>query len=311
MLCFSIRIGQSLGHLTLLTCLSKLKLAGGYDAMLQLANSSWEELQCLHTLHLCRAVDVPQGIGRMQNLHHLDLETLQAEICDLSSCIHLTHLKVHWRSSRDGPEHVVLPSGRQVQLQSLRFSSVAEGLMLGRLKNLQAAARLSSLTSQGCCFVNMLDGPWPRSLPALQVLRMTRSPIPLPETVQSYANLHDLEFSHASTLLDEPNPNASNPLPHWCSQSTQLESLRLPYDRSVSFPSCMLSLNQLETLTLCSNSLSYLPMGILTCASWPSLTHLDICSNMPLNDASLDSNLVRLRLQAAFAAIGRQCVLNV
>lgn len=126
--------GQGLGHLTLLTRLTKLELAGSRDAVLQLANASLVQLQCLHTLRVCRAINVPQGIASMRNLHHLDLQTLQSETCDLGSCFHLTRIKVCWPSSYHLPENVVLPSGPEVQLQSLQFCSNAEGLLLGRWK---------------------------------------------------------------------------------------------------------------------------------------------------------------------------------
>lgn len=155
-----------------------------------------------------------------------------------------------------------------------------------------------------------MEDPWPRSLQALQMLDMMSS-VPVSPIIQDYGNLRKLGFCIASTLGGEPNPNANLPLPDWFSQLTQLKSLTLPRTRFATFPSCLLSLTQLETLSLPCNSLTCIPMDIMTCASWPSLTRLDICGRKPLNDASLDSNIVRLQLQAAFVATGRQRVLRV
>ena len=147
---------NDLEQLTQVTSLTSLLLEGSPKSLLFIDTLALEQLGNLHKLHLSFFSDVPAGMGDMRNLQHLNLYSLHDQTCDLSSCIHVTHLTIGWKHSDDALDTVMLPAGPHVQLRSLEFynSVLRCPELFETLANLEFATQLTCLDFDRCSFRN-------------------------------------------------------------------------------------------------------------------------------------------------------------
>ena len=244
--------GLPLEQLTLLTSLTHLDLSGPLNSPLLLPGAApLEQLRRLQELRLHSFGAVP-SIGGMQGLRVLEISAFQAERCDLSSCVHLFHLKFTWRVATAEPQAVQLPFGPHVQLRSLEILANLRDPSLWKhlrfsLANLEYAIQLTHFKFHACSLGNEF---WPVAMPALEVLTLTQSAVALPSAVQMYTNVRCLtysQFAFDDAELDN-FPGLRMPLPQWGSTLTHLKALHMRLVNFKEFPSCVLSLDQLETL---------------------------------------------------------------
>lgn len=188
----------------------------------------------------------------------------------MTSCIQVTSLEL--RCSHYQPQQVLLPTGSSIQLQHLSISSEDCSGRFQQLQNLQDATRLTFIELIDTYPDNLDQGVWPASMPHLRTIRASAVLGLPPQQLLEYHKLRHLDMTCCLASNDKS-------LPTWCSQLTQLYTLRLNCVFGLNqFPVCLLHLRQLSSLDLSCNGLSRtdLPAEIVQFSKFTAVTSLDL-----------------------------------
>ena len=302
---------RQLEHVISLTRLTVLKLSGSQKTPLNVTMCTrWLcQLPCLHTLHLSHPCHMTSDTFRMQQLRCLHLRSPLDPQCDLSRCTQLTSLHLELVEHRnDVLECLMLPVGDDVSLKHLRLDrgNGSSGQFedgFETMENLAAATQLTKLEIRHCFPNSFVQKAWPPCLPMLEMLKLTGLKYGIPPQLLQYKCLHDFSFAAQHGIRR---------IPVWFSQMTQLQRVAFPSSSFSEFPTPLLALTQLKSLSLstsCRGELTTLPRAILSVAAWPHLSCLDLCSPWGRQGLSLDSHLVLLQLMEALGT--KQSILRI
>lgn len=270
-------------NVTQLTALTKLRLTDEQNAL-----TSMTELQHLTKLrHLIinQYDTLLYTMVPFVNLLDLRLECGSGSSCNLESCTQLRSLDLKFDNSLAGFQRLFLPSGDNVQLQTLHVYGESEnGQASFVLRNLELALQLSSFD-----LINVYPWGWsevkgwPCSLPKLQYLNVRGVSARMPS--HGFLQYHHLRYLCWLSLQAQP--------PDCFSKLTQLQTLELTEARLTTIPAQIFSLSQLSKLCFSSEHTLIITNEILQFATWPNLEWLHINAS---EGFSLDAQLILCEL---------------
>ena len=279
-------------QLTSLTCMT---ISDPYEVFDDNEDYDMVELRTLSKMHSMLLYDYCNLTTRVPNftcLQRLELHTGSDNMVDLSCCTRLTALLLSER--QDVLRELILPEGKDVRLQELQISyfSMEEKGPFDML-NLDMAVQLTSLRLFNAYPDILQQGVWPKSLPDLKSLTLGSFKGTLSPTLCSYTQLEDLKL--ADICVDT--------LPEWFGNLTQITNLCLQGCQFSQFPTSLLGLSQLKSLSMRYMRPVSLPESISAMLHWPHLSELDLSLRFDkMHD--LDSHLILLLLDHAFKQRG-------
>ena len=249
-------------QLTNLTCLKVLDMRHSY--------CDFEELQYLtklHTLALFTHENLATKVPHFTNLLRLELSHGQEVVYDFSCLTHLTALIL----TDHGIRSLVLPESRDAALRHLSVLWDAEGHNNDPLemRNLELAVHLTSIHLENAFPDNLTLHGWPQVMPWLSHVTIEQLDSCPPLALLLYPRLRHLDLS----LINLET------LPDFFTGLTQLEHLVMSnHHFTANFPQPVLALSQLQTLDMSSqeSDAMCLPENLVSCATWPHLTRLNL-----------------------------------
>ncbi|KAL3136469.1 hypothetical protein ABBQ38_005722 [Trebouxia sp. C0009 RCD-2024] len=229
-----------------------------------------QSLADLQTLHLLQFQQPNMDLQRLQSLRKLIIDDCYTACYDMTSCTQITSIDIACSDAMYTPARVLLPTGSNVQLQPLSITAEDDF----KLRNLQDASQLTSMEFNCTYPLNCMEASkgLPTFMPCLNTIKaLMVQCLPRPQLAR-YSQLR-----HLVMTICHMDPTIVA-LPNWCSQLTQLDTLRVHVVNGLSnFPKCLLELKQLSSLNLASSDfhLKELPDQIFRFSEFTALTHLD------------------------------------